>query len=93
MCQAPPANESPRPTRPRSEVLVPTDPAAATNAWLARLPQAQRLAADAAHRAWEMAHGERSTGLELSAAADRARRAAAMLGLSQTERALPKAAE
>lgn len=27
--------------------MVPTDPAAATNAWLARLPQAQRLAADA----------------------------------------------
>ncbi len=39
----------------------------------------QRLAADAAQRAWEMAHGERSTGLELSVVEDLARRAAAML--------------
>jgi hypothetical protein len=40
----------------------------------------RRLAGDAAQRAWELAHGERSTGLELSPAADLARRAAAMLG-------------
>jgi len=39
----------------------------------------QQLADDAAQRAWEMAHGERSTGLELTKAADLARRAAAML--------------
>lgn len=37
------------------------------------------LADDAAQRAWEMAHGERSTGLELEKAVDLARRAAAML--------------
>ena len=40
----------------------------------------QRLAADAAQRAWELAHGEPTTGLELPLAADLARRAAAMLG-------------
>ncbi len=39
----------------------------------------QLLASDAARRAWELAHGERSTGLELSEAADLARRAATML--------------
>jgi uncharacterized Zn finger protein len=43
----------------------------------------QQLANDAAQRAWELAHGERSTGLELSAAADLARRAAAMLSPTQ----------
>ncbi len=39
----------------------------------------QQLADDAAQRAWELAHGERSTGLELPEVADLARRAAAML--------------
>ena len=39
-----------------------------------------RLAGDAARRAWEIAHGERNTGLELPMAADLARRAAATLG-------------
>jgi len=39
----------------------------------------QQLAADAAQRAWELAHGESSTGLELPKAADLARRSAAML--------------
>jgi hypothetical protein len=40
----------------------------------------QRLAADAAQRAWELAHGEPTTGLELPLATDLARRAAATLG-------------
>jgi hypothetical protein len=39
----------------------------------------QQLADDAAQRAWELAHGERSTGLELPKATDLARRAATML--------------
>ncbi len=39
----------------------------------------QQLAGDAAQRAWELAHGEHSTGLELSTAEDLARRAAALL--------------
>ncbi len=39
----------------------------------------QYLARDAAERAWEMAHGARSSGLEQSLTADLARRAAAML--------------
>jgi hypothetical protein len=40
----------------------------------------EALAADAVQRAWELAHGERSTGLELSAGEDIARRAAKALG-------------
>jgi hypothetical protein len=43
----------------------------------------QRLAADAAQRACELAHGEPSSGLELSSAQDLARRAATMLGPEQ----------
>jgi uncharacterized Zn finger protein len=39
----------------------------------------QQLADDAAQRAWELAHGEQSTGLELPKGADLARRAAGML--------------
>jgi hypothetical protein len=39
----------------------------------------QQLAADTAQRAWQLAHGERTTGLELSPAADLARRGATML--------------
>jgi hypothetical protein len=71
-----PAVPLPPPKHGRPTVLA-VDPPAGSGLTSASL---QRLAADAAQRAWEMAHGERSTGLELSAGADLARRAAAMLG-------------
>jgi uncharacterized Zn finger protein len=50
------------------------------------------LAADAVQRAWEIAHGERSTGLELSAGQDLARRAAATLAHGSTTHDLPELA-
>jgi hypothetical protein len=71
-----PAVPLPPSKRGRPTVLA-VDPPAGSGLSSASL---QRLAADAAQRAWELAHGERSTGLELPAAADLARRAAAMLG-------------
>jgi hypothetical protein len=70
-----PALPLPPPKHGRPTVLA-VDPPAGSGLTSVSL---QRLAGDAAQRAWEMAHGERSTGLELPAAADLARRAAAML--------------
>ncbi|MGO9658107.1 MAG: SWIM zinc finger family protein [Acidimicrobiales bacterium] len=64
----------PRPGRPTVLAVDPPPGSGLTSASL------QHLAADAAQRAWELAHGEPSTGLELSLAADLARRAAATLG-------------
>jgi hypothetical protein len=64
----------PKPGRPTVLAVDPPPGSGLTSASL------RRLAGDAAQRAWGLAHGERSTGLELSAAADLARRAAAMLG-------------
>jgi hypothetical protein len=46
----------------------------------------QQLAGDAAQRAWALAHGEQSSGLELSKGADLARRAAAMLTATAGQR-------
>jgi hypothetical protein len=71
-----PAIPLPPPKHGRPTVLA-VDPPASSGLTSASL---QHLAADAAHRAWELANGERSTGLELSADEDLARRAAAMLG-------------
>ncbi|MDA8265934.1 MAG: SWIM zinc finger family protein [Actinomycetota bacterium] len=65
--------------RPGRPTVLAVDPPAGLGITSASL---QSLASDAAQRAWEMAHGERSTGLELSAAQDLARRAAAMIGPS-----------
>lgn len=71
-----PAIPLPPPKHGRPTVLA-VDPPASSGLTSASL---QLLAADAARRAWELAHGERTTGLELSAEEDLARRAAAMLG-------------
>jgi hypothetical protein len=65
------------PPKPGRPTVLAVDPPAGSGLTSAAL---QRLAADAVQRAWEMAHGEPSTGLELPFAADLARRAAAMLG-------------
>ncbi len=70
-----PAIPLPPPKHGRPTVLA-MDPPAGSGLTSLSL---QRLASDAAQRAWDLAHGERSTGLELSKAADLARRAAAML--------------
>ena len=70
-----PAIPLPPPKHGRPTVLA-VDPPASSGLTAASL---QQLAGDAAQRAWELAHGERSTGLELPKAADLARRAAAML--------------
>jgi len=70
-----PAIPLPPPRHGRPTVLA-VDPPAGSGITSTSL---QRLAADAARRAWELAHGERSSGLELSITADLARRAAAML--------------
>jgi hypothetical protein len=70
-----PAIPLPPPKHGRPTVLA-MDPPAGSGLTSLSL---QRLASDAAQRAWELAHGERSTGLELSKAADLARRAAAVL--------------
>jgi hypothetical protein len=72
----PPAVPLP-PPRPGRPTVLAVDPPAGSGLTSASLRQ---LAGDAAQRAWDMAHGERSTGLELSPTADLARRAAAMLG-------------
>ncbi len=65
------------PLKPGRPTVLAVDPPAGSGVTSAAL---QRLAADAARRAWELAHGEPATGLELPFAADLARRAAAMLG-------------
>ena len=70
-----PAIPLPPPRHGRPTVLA-MDPPAGSGLTSMSL---QQLAGDAAQRAWELAHGERSTGLELPKAADLARRAAAML--------------
>ena len=70
-----PAIPLPPPKRGRPTVLA-VDPPVESGLTSMSLRQ---LADDATERAWELAHGERSTGLELSKAADLARRAAAML--------------
>ena len=70
-----PAIPLPPPKHGRPTVLA-VDPPAGSGLTATSL---QQLAGDAAQRAWELAHGEASTGLELPMAADLARRAAAML--------------
>ncbi len=65
------------PAKPGRPTVLALDPPAGSGLTAAAL---QRLAADAVQRAWELAHGEPSTGLELPFGADLARRAAAMLG-------------
>jgi hypothetical protein len=70
-----PAVPLPPPKHGRPTVLA-VDPPASSGLTAASL---QQLADDAAQRAWELAHGARSTGLELEMGADLARRAAAML--------------
>jgi len=70
-----PAIPLPLPKHGRPTVLA-VDPPAGSGLTSTSL---QQLAGDAAQRAWELAHGERSTGLELPKVADLARRAAAML--------------
>ena len=65
------------PTKPGRPTVLAVDPPVG---WGLTSASLQRLAADAAQRACELAHGEPSTGLELDLAADLARRAAAMLG-------------
>jgi hypothetical protein len=75
---APPAPAVPLPPpRPGRPTVLAVDPPPGSGLTSASLRQ---LAGDAAQRAWELAHGERSTGLELSPGADLARRGAAMLG-------------
>ncbi len=70
-----PAIPLPPPKHGRPTVLA-VDPPAGSGLTAASL---QQLAGDAAQRASELAHGARSTGLELEMDADLARRAAAML--------------
>jgi hypothetical protein len=70
-----PAVPLPPPKHGRPTVLA-VDPPVGSGLTAASL---QQLAGDAAQRAWELAHGARSTGLELEMGADLARRAAAML--------------
>jgi uncharacterized Zn finger protein len=65
------------PPRPGRPTVLGADPPAGSGVTASAL---ETLAADAVHRAWELAHGERSTGLELGAGADIARRAAEALG-------------
>jgi hypothetical protein len=65
------------PPRPGKPTVLALDPPPGSGLSAASL---QLLAADAAQRAWELANGEPATGLELSFAADLARRAAAVLG-------------
>jgi uncharacterized Zn finger protein len=64
------------PPRPGRPTVLAVDPPAGSGVTATAL---ETLAADAVQRAWELAHGERSTGLELDAGADIARRAANML--------------
>jgi hypothetical protein len=65
------------PSRPGRPTVLAVDPPASSGLTATAL---ETLAADAVQRAWELAHGERSTGLELGTGADIARRAANMLG-------------
>jgi hypothetical protein len=75
---APPVPAIPLPPpRPGRPTVLAVDP---PPGWGITSASLQRLAADAAQRAWELAHGEPTTGLELPLATDLARRAAATLG-------------
>lgn len=65
------------PAKPGRPTVLAVDPPAGSGISTGSL---QRLASDAVQRAWELAHGGRSAGLELSDGEDLARRAAATLG-------------
>jgi uncharacterized Zn finger protein len=65
------------PSKPGRPTVLAVDPPAGGGVTAAAL---ETLATDAVQRAWEIAHGERSTGLELSAGEDTARRAANLVG-------------
>jgi hypothetical protein len=71
------------PPRPGKPTVLAMDPPAASGLTSMSL---QQLAGDAAQRAWALAHGEQSSGLELSKGADLARRAAAMLTATAGQR-------
>jgi uncharacterized Zn finger protein len=64
------------PSKPGRPTVLALDPPAGSGFTSTSL---RRLASDAAQRAWELAHGVRSSGLQLSMGEDLARRAAAML--------------
>jgi hypothetical protein len=75
---APPVPAIPLPpAKPGRPTVLAVDP---PPGWGVTSASLQRLAADAVQRAWALAHGEPSTGLELPFGADLARRAALMLG-------------
>jgi hypothetical protein len=65
------------PPRPGKPTVLAVDPPPGSGVTSASLLQ---LAADAAQRAWELAHGESTAGFELPFATDLARRAAAVRG-------------
>lgn len=64
------------PSRPGRPTVLAVDPPTSSGLTAGAL---ETLAADAVQRAWDVAHGERSTGLELGMGDDTARRAAGML--------------
>ncbi len=75
---APPVPAIPLPpAKPGRPTVLAVDP---PPGWGLTSASLQRLAADAVQRAWALAHGEPTTGLELPLGADLARRAAVMLG-------------
>lgn len=67
------------PTRPGRPTVLAVDPPASSGLTTGSL---ETLAADAAQRAWALAHGDDSSGLELSTRQDLARRAAAVISAS-----------